>query len=71
MLLASINILLESLFISLLNGATFVGNMHIRAEYVDFIHDKCQKAYSAVDSCLVLFGGLDDGSLKKQDILAV
>ena len=31
----------------------------------------CQKAYSAIDTCLVLFGGLDDWSLKKQDILAI
>lgn len=32
---------------------------------------KCQTASSAVDSCLVSFLGLDDRSLKKQDILVI
>lgn len=32
---------------------------------------QCQTLYSAIDSCFMLFNGLDNLNLKEQDILAV
>lgn len=32
---------------------------------------QCQALYSAIDSCFILFNGLDNLNLKEQDILAV
>lgn len=57
--------------ISLPIGATFASNMHLssRKEYVLVTNlsnpfCQCQTAYSALDSCLDLFGGLNDWWLK-------